>query len=194
MSKSKRIAFCAMTAAIIAVVGWLPWVFLVPVLVVSICFDWKMSIFASAAFGFISLFYALIFPTSNVALLMTSPYTFWIPVFARLPIGVIAHFAYKGFNGLFKSKVGSVASVSIAAAFGTLTNTVLFVPLVVLCAPESMNGIVAAFIAEFPISAAIELGVALIVVPAVVYAVNKSRIRLSGKSGKETKNNAEKED
>ncbi len=181
MSKSKRIAFCAMAAAIIAVVGWLPWVFLVPVLVISICFDWKMALFSSCAFGVISLVYALISPTSNVAMLMTSGYTFWIPIVARIPIGIIAHFAYKGFSGLFKNKFGSVVSVSLAAAFGTLTNTVLFVPLVVLCAPEELNGVVAQFIIEFPISAAIEIGVALLVVPAIVYALQKSRLRFTAK-------------
>lgn len=175
MSKSRRIAYCAITAAIIAVVGWMPWVFLVPVLVVSIFFDWKMSLFASAAFGVISLCYAMIVPASNVAMLMTSGYTFWIPVAARLPIGLITHFAYHGLKGLLKGKIGSVASASIAAALGSLTNTLLFVPLVVLFAPESLSGVVALFIAEFPISAVIEFGVALILVPSIVYALSKSK-------------------
>lgn len=175
MSKSRRIAYCAITAAIIAVVGWMPWVFLVPVLVVSIFFDWKMSLFASAAFGVISLCYAMIVPASNVAMLMTSAYTFWIPVAARLPIGLITHFAYHGLKGLLKGKIGSVVSASIAAALGSLTNTLLFVPLVVLFAPESLSGVVALFIAEFPISAVIEFGVALILVPSIVYALSKSK-------------------
>lgn len=176
MTGSRRIAFCAVITAIIAVVAWMPWVFLVPVLVVSICFDWKMSLFASAAFGFISLFYALIMPVSNVALLMTTPATFWIPIVARLPIGVIAHFAYKGFSVLFKTRFGNVASVSIASVFGTLVNTLLFVPLVALCATQELRdaGTVEAFMIEFPISAAIEATVALLLVPAIIFALKKS--------------------
>ena len=58
----KTIAVCAVTFALTAVLGLLPYVFLIPLLFTCVTRDWKLTLAESLFFGVLSLCYAYISP------------------------------------------------------------------------------------------------------------------------------------
>ena len=170
----KLITVSAVTVALTAVLGLLPYVFLVPLLFTCVTRDWKMTVFESLCFGVISLAYSFISPTVVGATFIANP---WIPIVPRLLTGLGCHGVYvllrKACKGNGRASV--FVPVVIACAVGSLLNTGLVVP----CLIWRGGNLFWAIIVETLIAACIEFAVAIFVVPPVAVTVGKT-LRLRG--------------
>jgi len=133
---SLTVAICATIVALIFITFWIPFMFLLPIVVAAVCFDWKMSLFAGLAFGVVSMIMSFLFPGLVMAYFMRYP---WLPILARLPLGLIAHFVYRFFKRVIPQKKlwQKVLPIAFAGLVGAVSNTVLVgLGLVFLPAPS----------------------------------------------------------
>ncbi len=171
----KTIAVCAVTFALTAVLGLLPYVFLIPLLFTCVTRDWKLTLAESLFFGVLSLCYAYISPAPTPVSIafMENP---WLPIVPRLFVGLGCHGAYVLMRRAFRGKTGKAAvavPVIVACAVGSLLNTGLIVPLLWAVAGNSL-GLGVVWVSSTLISGAIELCVALAVVPPLAVTVGKA--------------------
>ena len=171
----KTIAVCAVTFALTAVLGLLPYVFLIPLLFTCVTRDWKLTLAESLFFGVLSLCYAYISPAPTPVSIafMENP---WLPIVPRLCVGLGCHGAYVLMRRAFRGKTGKAAvavPVIVACAVGSLLNTGLIVPLLWAVAGNSL-GLGVVWVSSTLISGAIELCVALAVVPPLAVTVGKA--------------------
>lgn len=180
-TNSKLIAVSAVTFALTAVLGLFPFVFLIPVIFTCVTRDWKMSLVESTFFGVLSLAYSFMTPNaaSPVAIaFMENP---WLPILPRIAVGLGCHFTYVAVKRAFRNKNGRAAlivPVVVASAVGSILNTAIIVPLLLLVAGNSL-GLGALWVSSTLVSGAIELAVAVIVVPPLTVTVGRA-LRLLG--------------
>lgn len=170
----RLITVSAVTVALTAVLGLLPYVFLVPLLFTCVTRDWKMSVIEGAFFGILSYVYAFISPSVVAAVFIANP---WIPIAPRILTAIGCHGVYAGLKKVCKKngKASVTVPVVVACALGSMLNTALVVP----CLIWRGGALFWAILAETMISAAIELAVALFIVPPVAITVGKA-LRLKG--------------
>ena len=162
----KTITVCAVTFALTAVLGLLPYVFLIPLLFTCVTRDYKLSIAEGLFFGLLSLAYSFISPAPTPVALafMSHP---WIPVVPRVLVALGCHFSYVGLRHAFRKKQGKsavVIPVTLSCAIGSILNTALVVAcLMMVKAYEFGELMPLVFIAEVAVSGAIELGVSILV-------------------------------
>ncbi|MCL2556272.1 MAG: hypothetical protein FWE03_04580 [Firmicutes bacterium] len=176
---SFTVAICATLVALTFVFGLLPVIFLLPILIAATCFDWKISLFAGVFFGLVSLLLSFMFAASPVAIyFITFP---WLPIVARLPIPIIAHFIYRLFKKIVPQEniARKTAPIVLAAVFGTIANT-FFVGLGILLLPapylpNEWEDITLAFLLLW---GGIETGVNAILLPAIVLTLRKAVPRI----------------
>ena len=173
----KLITVAAVTVALTAVLGLLPYVFLVPLLFTCVTRDWKMSVLEGMFFGILSYVYAFMSATPVGVTFIQNP---WIPIVPRILVALGCHFVYVGLKKIIKSeKAGVVVPVTVACGLGSLLNTGLIVPLLLWRG----GSLFAAIIVETLIAAVIEFAVAVFVVPPVAITVGKA-LRLNGYTAK----------
>ena len=185
-SNVKLITVGAVTLALTAVLGLLPYVFLIPLLFTCVTRGWRMTFFESLCFGVLSLLYAFMSPASFVAAaFIANP---WIPIIPRIVAGLGCHATYVGLRRVCKgeSKFMRALPVVAACAVGSILNTVTVVPCLMwrggmLFGTYEMTR--AILLTETLISGAIELAVAVSVVPSLAFAVGKA-LRLDGYESK----------
>lgn len=96
----------------------------IPTIITSVIYGPKLG----AVMGFLAGLTTLI--RAYVAPLSPFDYFFQNPLIAILPrifVGVVPYFIYVGINKLFKNVKSESLSISLAGAFGAITNTVLVV-------------------------------------------------------------------
>ena len=181
-SNVKLITVGAVTLALTAVLGMLPYVFFIPLLFTCVTRGWKMSFFESLCFGVLSLLYSFMSPASFVAAaFIANPL---IPITPRLISGAGCHAVYAGLRRVCKgeSKVMRVLPVIAACAVGSILNTALVVPCLMWRGGMLFGtyGLTRALLlGETLISGAIELAIAVAVVPTLAITVGKA-LRLNG--------------
>lgn len=174
----KLITVTAVTFALTVVLGWMPYVFFVPLLFTCVTRNWKMALVESLFFGVLSLVYAYAMPVSFVAMaFIKNP---WIPIVPRLLAGMGCHGVYvllrRAFAGK-ESRAATVVPVVIACAVGTVLNTALVVPCLIwrggtLFGTYELTA--ALLVGQTLISGAIELAVAVVVVPPLAVTVGRA--------------------
>lgn len=176
-STSATIALYAVFTALCAAFLFLPYVFLIPLILMVIFMDFRASVYISFAFAIISISYAFI-KTGFVALAFRE-----YPLIAIIPRLFIGPTAY-GVKTLMKKLTGNsknfflreILPYSLTAATATLTNTVLVVGSFALFAFNfEVSGITMPIaIVEMLIAGSIELAIAIIVTPGIVFALKKA--------------------
>ncbi len=178
-SKAKGIALCAVYLALTLVFGLLPYVFLLPLLLACVTTNYKTSFIVSLFFGVVSLLYSFMGGSSIVsAVFVAQP---WIPIVARLPIGVLAHGAYKLTDKLIKKegRLKKLLPVGVSAAVGSIANTAFVVSLLLLCMPSFEFGDTTVYLyaVTMLISGAIELAVNVALLPPIAAVMYKIKER-----------------
>ena len=176
-SISVTIALYAVFTALFAAFLFLPYVFMLPLIIMVIFMDFKASVYISVAFGIISISYAFI--VSGFVALAFRAYPL-IAIIPRLFVGPAAY----GVKILLKKLTGNsknsflreVLPHSITAAVAILTNTILVVGSFAVFALNFENEGVTMSIAmtEMLIAGAIELAIAIVVTPGIVLALKKA--------------------
>lgn len=92
----------------------------VPVIIGALLEGPIVGAFVGLIFGLFSLYTAAITPLP-IAFAFLNPL---VSVLPRILIGVVAYYVFKFFMGLLKKKKSQSLSIGIAAAAGTLTNTI----------------------------------------------------------------------
>lgn len=178
MHKSKTVVLCAVILALMAVMGALPYVFLLPLLFVCVWSNWKMSLAASLMFGVVSLCYAFMGSSIVSVAFVSAP---WIPIVPRLFVGLGAHFAYKGADKLIRGggKLRQSLPYAVAGAAGSLLNTGLIIACLVLFTPDVVAGgtVMYVYAPYLLISGAIELAVNALLLPPIAVTVKKALSR-----------------
>lgn len=108
----------------------------IPVIIGAIVLGPKLGTVLGAVMGVFSLIRAVAAPASPL------DYLFWNPIISVLPrifIGLIAALVFIGIRKLIKNKASTAIAAGIAAAAGTLTNTVLVLGALVLIYPQQMG-------------------------------------------------------
>ena len=174
---SINIALYAIFTALLAGFLFLPYVFMLPLIIMVIIMDFKASIYISIAFGIISISYA--FMMGGFVAMAFRQYPL-IAIIPRLFIGPAAY----GAKMLMKRLTGNsknfflreVLPYSIIAAVAILTNTVLVVGSFAVFAWDfELSGIMMpAAIVEMLIAGTIELGIVIFVTPAIILALKKA--------------------
>ncbi|MGI6169846.1 MAG: ECF transporter S component, partial [Christensenellales bacterium] len=103
-----------------------------PVIIGTLVLGLKSGVFLGFIFGVTSLITAIITPVGLTGFLFAHwPYLTIIPIFIpRLLIPVVTHFVYRAISGGREKR--QVLSMSTAAIAGSLTNTVLFIGLLIV--------------------------------------------------------------
>ena len=134
MKRSLFIAYAATIAALTVVLGWMPFVFLVPMLLTCVTFGYGMSAFASLTFGVVSLIFSYVMPSPPVTVVFTlHP---WMPIVPRFVAGMLAHSVYIPLSKIGGEKFKAIFAVSIAGIVGSLANTVLVGGCIFLFEPD----------------------------------------------------------
>jgi len=150
----------------------------VPVIIGAILEGPLVGAFIGLIFGLFSLYTAAITPIP-IAFAFLNPLVSVVP---RILIGIVAYYVYALFMGLFKQKNHSL-SIGIAAAAGTLTNTVGVLGMIYIlyarrfieaAGLEGFSPLIAIFGIAFP-NMPFELAAAVLVAIPVVIAVRKVR-------------------
>lgn len=182
---SADIVLYSMFTALLAGFLFLPYVFLIPLIIMVICMDFKASIYISAAFGIISILYAFFLPmfSANFVALAFRKYPL-IAIIPRLFVGPAAYGAKVLLKKLTKNSqnffLREILPYSVVGAAATLTNTVLVVGSFALFAMDFSARVSARdvtmplAIGEMIIAGAIELGVAIVTTPAIILALKKA--------------------
>lgn len=172
---SKTIAVCAALTALTAVTGALPFVFLVPLLFACVTQNVKISAYMGLVFGVVSFLYSLLGGSVVAAAFVQAP---WIAIVPRIAVGFIAHGTFVLCRRLIKEKgkVTRVLPYSIAAAVGSLANTVLVVTLLLIFMRDTALGdmTVYLYLPTMLINGAIELVVCVSLVPTLALSVGKA--------------------
>lgn len=166
---AKLITVAAVTFALTAVLGLFPYVFFVPLLFTCVTRGWRMTIIESLFFGVLSLVYSFAMPTPVATVFTKNP---WIPIVPRLLAGTGAHGMYVLLRHCMKSesKAATVVPVVLACATGSVLNTALVVP----CLIWRSSYLIIPVLGQTFVSAAIELGVAIAVVPPLAITVGRA--------------------
>lgn len=176
-SLSFKIALYALFTALTAAFLLLPFVFILPLIIMVIFMDFKASLYISAAFAAISITYAFFMGATFVGMAFRA-YP-WIAIIPRLFIGPVAYGVKKLMIKLTSNSnnkfLREILPYSLTAAAATLTNTVLVVgSLALFCYAFEALGVTMPFaITEMLISGIVELVIAVILVPVIVFAIKK---------------------
>lgn len=179
--KSLTVAICAVLVALTFVLGWIPYggPFLLPMLFAACCFSLGISFFSSVMFGVVSLLLSLTMPNSFIGWFFLN--NLWVPIVARMFIGPIAHFLYKGLTKLVKptNTFKKILPISLTAAAGSLLNTI-FVGTLLLVLPKNgiPDGMAALGMTELVIFGSIEIAVNAVLLPPIVLGVKRALPRL----------------
>lgn len=176
---TRAITLAATLAALCAVTGFIPYVFFLPVMVAATTLSIGMVAFVGLAFGCISLAYSFLMPASPVALaFIEAPY---IPIVARILAAVATFGTFKLAQKLFKptGRGGRIATVSVAAALGSLFNTAFVVGLMLIAMPNAnLGGItLIAYVPTMLISGAIECPCMAVLTPPITLTLEKTVLR-----------------
>ncbi len=165
----KLITVSAVTFALTAVLGLLPFVFLLPLLFTCVTRDWKLSLIEGLFFGVLSYAYSFINPTGAGvgAIFIENP---WIPIVPRVLVGLGCHGVYAGLKKVCKGKASVVVPVTVACAVGSLLNTALVVP----CLLWRAKSLFIPILAQTMLSAVIELVVSVTVAPTLAITVGRA--------------------
>lgn len=173
--KAKTVVICATLTALTAVMGALPFVFLVPLLYACVTQNTKVSLFMGLVFGVTSFLYSLMGGSPVAAAFVEAP---WIAILPRIAVGLIAHGTFALCKRLIKGrgKAARIAPIAAAAAVGSLSNTVLVVSLLLLfMRGTSFEGVtVYLYTPTMLINGAIELAATAIIVPALALGVERA--------------------
>lgn len=198
-SKTKQLVLTALLTAICLVLGltslgYIPigpiqiTIMCVPIIVGTVLLGLKSGIFLGAVFAFTSIMQIFIYPSPLYALLLVD---FWswckiliVCIVPRLLVPIVIHFINKAFENR-KNKKSGVVGWGLAAAGGSLTNTVFFLGLFWLLfnnaasmlSEEMYSLYLAMFTTATTINAGCELVFCLIICPAVIFALNKAFFR-----------------
>ena len=166
---AKAIAVAAVTFALTVVLGALPYVFFIPLLFTCVTRGWRMTVAQSLFFGVLSLAYAFVMPTPVATVFTKNP---WIPIVPRLLAGLGAHGVYVLLRKVMKGdgKAAVTVPVIAACAVGSLLNTALVVP----CLIWRDSSLIVPVLGQTFVSAAIELGIAVAVVPPLAVTVGRA--------------------
>ncbi|MBQ4049729.1 MAG: hypothetical protein IJD07_03645 [Clostridia bacterium] len=166
--KTRKIVIGAVVIALTVVLGWMPVVFLVPTLFACCAFGMGMSVFASTAFGVVSLIYAVAVPASPVAVAFVgNP---WMPIVPRILVGFVAHGFFVVISKIISEKRKWLA-VALTAIVGSLTNTLSVGACLLIFEPSVVvKGISVGYLA---IMGCIEAVVNAAVVPPVYFMTKK---------------------
>lgn len=174
---SANIALYAIFTALLAGFLYLPYVFMIPLIIMVIFMDFKASVYISVAFGLISIAYAFI--TSSFVALAFRQYPL-IAIIPRLFIGPAAYGAKILMTKITKNKnnyfLREVLPYSVVGAVASLTNTVLVVSSFAIFAMDfsALDVTMSVAIAQMLIAGTIELAIAIIITPAIVIALKKA--------------------
>ncbi|MCH5159007.1 MAG: hypothetical protein J1F33_07420 [Clostridiales bacterium] len=176
---TRSITLAATLTALCAVTGFIPFVFFLPVMVAATTLSIGMVAFVGLAFGCVSLAYSYLMPSSIVSFaFIDAPYIAIIP---RILAGVGAFAVYKLIERIGKpsSRVGRVASCSVAAAVGSLLNTALVVGMLVLILPSLSFGeyTTMTYVPVMLINGAIEFACMAVLTPPVSLTLDKVVLR-----------------
>lgn len=165
----------AVTLALTAVLGMVPYIFLVPLLFTCVTRDWKLSVVSSLFFGLISYLYSFMGGSVVAIAFLENP---WIPIVPRLFVGLIAHGTYVLCRKLLKGqgRVSRVLPVSLAASAGSIANTALVIPCLLLFASDATFGdmTMPLYLATMLINGAIELAAVNLLVPPLAFTVGRA--------------------
>ena len=176
---TRSITLAATLTALCAVTGFIPFVFFLPVMVAATTLSIGMVAFVGLAFGCVSLAYSYLMPSSIVSFaFIDAPYIAIIP---RILAAVGAFAVYKLIERIGKpsSRVGRVASCSVAAAVGSLLNTALVVGMLVLILPSLSFGdyTTMTYVPVMLINGAIEFACMAVLTPPVSLTLDKVVLR-----------------
>ncbi len=171
-NRARIICISAVTLALTIVLGFVPFVFLLPVLFTCATRDFKMSVFTALLFGVVSYLYAFMGVTPVAVAFVTYPY---IPIVPRVIVGVLAHLAYVVSRKLIKgnSKLSKIVPLVITALVGSLANTGLVTACLMLFAKTAYYGSVTVpmYLTTMLINGAIELAVTCVILPPLTITV-----------------------
>ena len=153
MNKTQKIAVNGLLTGIMILLGLTPIGYLkigviditfmcLPVIIGTILMGLGSGIFLGFMFGATSLYQALVMPSALVAVLLDWPVPLVFNIFIpRLIIPIVTHFVYQGI-----SKGGTkrdALSIAVASVAGSLTNTVLFLGMMVILFTQPLAGVFA---------------------------------------------------
>lgn len=173
----KLITVSAVTFALTAVLGLLPYVFFVPLLFTCVTRDWKMTVLESLFFGILSYCYSFMSPSFVAVTFIANP---WIPIVPRLIAGLGCHGVYVGLKKAFgnsDSKAALIVPVVAACAVGSILNTAIVVPCLIWRGGSAFGTYeltAALLLTQTLISGAIELAVSVTVVPSLAITVGRA--------------------
>ncbi len=188
---TKQIAHVSLYVALIAVMTLIPSfgllqtpivsinIILIPCLVASQTLDIKSSVLVSTFMGIFSMINSYLRPTTLLAFAIQNPL---ISIFPRIFIGAVAYLCYHGASRLFKNKESKLWNFTIPSIFGavmgTITNTTLFLAMLLVCYNGTMlstgTAVSMAFVWGIVIANFIpEVTIAIIAVPVCAFAVQK---------------------
>ncbi|HEY8444082.1 MAG TPA: hypothetical protein VIL24_04730 [Clostridia bacterium] len=178
---SADIVLYSMFTAMLAGFLFLPYVFLIPLIIMVICMDFKASVYISAAFGIISILYAFFMPmfSASFVALAFRKYPL-IAIIPRLFVGPAAYGAKILLKKLTKNSsnffLREVLPYSVVGAVATLTNTVLVVGSFAVFAMDfsALDVTMPLAIGEMIIAGSIELAIAVAITPAIILALKKA--------------------
>ena len=112
----------------------------IPVILAGLCLGWKAGAMVGLVFALTSVYNALVKPSALMMALQPVPLVMYTAIFIpRIGVGITSYFTY---TGLKKLKAPKPVSVGVAAAVGSLTNTVLFLGIIwLLGAPSLAQGL-----------------------------------------------------
>lgn len=193
-NKTYDIALTGIMCALIAVMALVPFLGFIPIGIVSITLilipinaisqtqNWVVAVCVSTFFGLMSFIASYLYPTTIVDICFQNAL---ISILPRVPIGLAAHFSYKGLKKLFSNSenkfVRNSVPSAISAAVGVITNTVLALSMLLLVKYGVSD---ADTIINFKLVGAImltaflpELLMNIIVVPPIVMGLNKAKVK-----------------
>lgn len=186
-SAGRRIAILAVFGALTVVFTPIPYVFLLPVLLASIWFDWATAAAMSALFGVASYLFSFLGGSPIGIAFVQYP---WVAIVPRLFVGLAARGVWALLHRLTASAHGGFLRFALPAALagmvGSLVNTggVLGCFLLFLRDVEILGTAMPVLVAGWAISGAIEAAVALVATPSVDAAGRKVLVRTSFRSGR----------
>jgi len=171
---TRNITVLAASLALMFVLTPIPFIslFLVPLLFIGCTQKWHIAAMGGLMFGLVSLMYAFVGPGAGTPVAIVFTQNPWMPIVPRIAVGLITAFSFMGFKKLIrgKGKVARLLPYSLAAAAGTLSNTAIILPLLVVLGE---NFRIAALGQTF-IFASIELAVAILIAGPLSHTVAKA--------------------
>lgn len=185
MSHTKVFAWTALLAALVVLLGMTPigliplgfinvTILCLPVIIGTLLMGLKPGLALGLAFGGVSTFRLLTAPSTLAGnLLSASPaLAILMCILPRLLIPIVSHYSY----GLLKQGRFSRLAGAIAAALGSLTNTVFYLGLMLLfyiLMGIDSTAIISLILSTGAIAGGAEAAVAALLVPPVLYALQR---------------------